>query len=87
MTNTELIQTIQAEIERRKNNAETLRERNICIEILYFIDTLEESVKPTNQDELEKEIDKYREEHEFSIPAFQQVARHFAQWGAEHLKQ
>lgn len=45
----------------------------------------EKSEKPMNQ-ELEMEIDKYREEHLFDMPAFQQVARHFAQWGAEHLK-
>ena len=45
MTNAELIAKIRNEIERRKNNAETLRERNICIDLLSFLSTLE-SEKP-----------------------------------------
>ena len=58
MTNAELITKIKSEIERRKNNAETLRERNICLDILDFIDYLE-SEKPMNQDEdLEEEIER-----------------------------
>ena len=36
-----IIEKIKAEIERRKNNAETLLERNICIDILFFIETIE----------------------------------------------
>ena len=44
-----------------------------------IVDTLE-SEKPM-QDGLEEEIDKYREEHLFDMPAFQQVARHFYELG------
>ena len=36
--------------------------------------------------DLEEEIKRYGEKNMFNIPAFQQVARHFAEWGAEHLK-
>lgn len=35
-------ETIRAEIERRKNNAETIRERSAYIGLLDYIDTLEE---------------------------------------------
>jgi hypothetical protein len=48
------IETIRAEIERRKNTAETIRERNICIDILSFLDTLQEKsgnpINPVLQD-------------------------------------
>ena len=98
MTNEELIAKIKAEIERRReankrqyhSSAGGMSWQRMCgeedclVELLSFLSTLE-SEKPMNQ-ELEAEIDKYREEHLFDMPAFQQVARHFAEWGAEHLK-
>ena len=37
-----IIEKIKAEVERRKNTAETLRERNVCIDILDYLDTLQE---------------------------------------------
>lgn len=98
MTNTEIIQAIKAEIERLKKDNEISEDENYAQyeldvacgydgaldDVLGILSTLE-SEKPMNQ-ELEMEIDKYREEHLFDMPAFQQVARHFAEWGAEHLK-
>lgn len=62
-------------------------------EILSFLSTLEESEKPMNPDELDEEINRlwesFADEMEgphnlFDIYA--RLARHFAQWGAEHLK-
>lgn len=68
--------------------------------LLSFLSTLE-SEKPMNQDELEEEIHKYNKERfdeyfpeqdgdfisevDF-MTCLGRVARHFAQWGAEHLK-
>ncbi len=86
MTNAELIAKIKAEIERIASRAMNEEGQDICEYLLSFLSTLEKSEKPINLDGLEEEIDKYREEHLFDMPAFQQVARHFAQWGAEHLK-
>ena len=64
----------------------------VCEELLSFLDTLE-SEKPMNQDkELEKEIDRYFEPlhlvdiQEEPFTQMYKCARHFAQWGAEHLK-
>ena len=56
-------------------------------EILSFLSTLE-SEKPINQDEdLDKEIKRYIDEYyqADSIVLIAHVARHFAQWGTEHL--
>ena len=59
--------------------------------VLSFLDTLE-SEKPMNQDGLEEEMEEFFEtmpvlEHEniFDV-TFQKIARHFAEWGAEHLR-
>ena len=57
-------------------------------ELLSFISTLE-SEKPMVQDEdLDKEIKRYIDEYykEDCIVLIAHVARHFAEWGAEHLK-
>lgn len=91
-----IIEKIRAEIERRKNNAETLRERNICIDILSFLDTLEKEEKPTIQEQpvsegLGNEIDRFRETEEYLLAEKAGetdvvIARHFAKWGAENLK-
>ena len=60
--------------------------------ILSFLSTLEESEKPMNQEDLEEEINRlwesFADEMEgphnlFDIYA--RLARHFAEWGAEHL--
>ena len=87
------IEKIRVEIERRKNNAETLRERNICIDILFFLDSLE-AEKPINQNELEEEIQSFWNRASGFQPkfvtlevkenGFATIARHFAQWGADH---
>lgn len=59
--------------------------------LLSFLDTLE-SEKPINQDELEKEIDRYFfplhpvDIQEEPFTQMDKCARHFAKWGAEHLK-
>ena len=50
-----------------------------------FLSTLKSEKPMSLEDDLEKEIKRYGEKNMFNIPAFQQVARHFAQWGAEHL--
>lgn len=60
--------------------------------LLSFLDTIEESEKPMNQEGLEKEINRYLEPihtADIQFEPFTQMtkcARHFAQWGAEHLK-
>ena len=100
MTAQEVIATIRAEIERRLKKYAT--DVTMPLEalgkvifelkgILSFLSTLEESKKPMNRDELEKELDRYLH-GEFQQTAggnfnnYIQVARHFAKWGAEHLK-
>ena len=82
-----VIEQIKAEIERLKsieypcdNSQQETGFFNALDRMTDFLSTLE-SGKPIG---LEEEIDKYREEHLFDMPAFQQVARHFAKWGAEH---
>ena len=61
-------------------------------EIEYNRQRAEESEKPIPGEELEKELDRYLH-GEFQQTAggnfnnYIQVARHFAKWGAEHLKQ
>lgn len=58
----------------------------------HWWEMLEEDEKPRNQDRLEEEMDKYFEsmevqEHENIFEdTFHKIARHFAKWGAEHLK-
>ena len=61
-------------------------EMDVCNRLLSFLSDLEKSEKPIIQEGLEEEIKRYGEKNMFNIPAFQQVARHFAKWGAEHLK-
>lgn len=66
--------------------------------LLSFLSTLEESEKPMNQEGgVEEELDKWRHEHfhgkrddHFSGEYLErtsqlELARHFAQWGSEHL--
>lgn len=74
-----------AEIERRKNNAETMRERWAYLGLLDFLDTLPE--QPASEG-LEEELDEmwleFCEDVDYLVYA--SIARHFAEWGAEHLK-
>ena len=59
-------------------------------ELEYNRQRAEESEKPMNPNELEKEIEEYFPESTFNTgfnyDDLQEIARHFAQWGAEHLK-
>ncbi len=76
--------------------AESLAIMRELEELLSFLDTLE-SEKPMNQDELEKEYQEFCKDYPFPWSSQYvnreyidelclSVARHFAQWGAEHLK-
>ena len=100
MTNAEIIQAIKAEIERRmKILREDEVVRQNCTsdflegkiygyeEALSLLSTLE-SEKPMNQEGLEEEIERYlpkipENPYNEELRVF---ARHFAKWGAEHLK-
>lgn len=59
-------------------------------ELEYNRQRTEESEKPMNPEELEKEIEEYFPESTFNTgfnyDDLQEIARHFAKWGAEHLK-
>ena len=61
-------------------------------ELAVFVSNIKESEKPMNTEELEEEMDKFFEtmpvlEHENIFEdTFKNIARHFAEWGAEHLK-
>lgn len=59
----------------------------MCDDLLSWIDTLgEKSEVPTNPVDLEKEIKRYLQEVYDRDTTVSDVARHFAEWGAEHLK-
>ena len=94
MTNAELLTKIKAEIERRlleKDHGfedEADYGYHCCLkDIKQFLSTLE-SEKPMEQEGLEEEIERYLP----NIPEnpyneeLRVFARHFAKWGAEHLK-
>lgn len=95
MTNAELIQKIRAEIERLKGyyritNPYDKRAIRVCENLLSFLDTLE-SEKQMNQEGLEEEYKDYIESDLVysklvNRNAGLSIARHFAKWGAEHLK-
>ena len=98
MTNAELIQAIRNEIERLKTvqlkriqegdlvDAEPYDKNEAYNELLSFLDTLE-SEKPMNQKGLEREIERclWQLSDDPSNDELRMFARHFAQWGAEHL--
>ena len=107
MTNEELIAKIKAEIERHLNSATEHQnanpdmpkyrwylyegEKELCTDLLGYIDDFLESEKPMNQDEelndaIKKFIEEYGYERGEDKLLIAIVARHFAQWGAEHLK-
>ena len=87
MTIIEIIQAIKAEIERRIK--ELNKDKYISVDaqvcrtselkyLLRFLSTLE----------LEEEISRYLREEcsDDDEPSISEIARHFAQWGAEHAK-
>ena len=87
MTNTEIIQAIKAEIERRKGYISVT---HFAEELLSFLSTLE-SEKPMNLDELMKEAQRYYfDNFEYlssdqpTLSILTNIASHFAEWGAEH---
>lgn len=94
MTNAELIQAIRKEIERLKgfynpNDFYDQAYLESLADVESFLDTLE-SEKPI-QDELEEEIQEYMSNddnnpYDWDWRDKRDCARHFAQWGAEHLK-
>lgn len=104
MTNTELIQAIKTEIERHLNSATEHQnanpdmpkyrwylyegEKELCTDLLGYIDDSLESEKPMIFDEeLNEEIKKEMVKLPFFIRGKDQIdyARHFAQWGAEQM--
>lgn len=97
MTAQEAIAKIRAEIERqeaivygyalRREDYRHLGAIMAYDDLLSFLDTLE-SEKPMNQDGLEEEINRYYSDNFYELPPFSiidELARHFAKWGAEHL--
>ena len=64
-------------------------------DLLSFLDTLEKEEKPMNQEGLEEEFIRYihekdaevseRSESTYAQEDLEDIARHFAKWGAEHL--
>lgn len=91
-----IIEKIRAKIERLKEENNNIRcdsNKAYCqgygdafVDLLPFLDTLE-SEEP-NQEELEKEINRFRTifQDECDPRVINEVAYHFAQWGAEHAK-
>ncbi len=97
MTNAELIARIKAEIERRTKeldeqivdiyDSKAVLRKDELQRLLSFISTLEESEKPMNlEEEIKRFVAKYGYERGEDILLIAIVARHFAQWGAEHAK-
>lgn len=97
-----IIEQIKAEIERQEKQCplDTYEGRHklfILGGLKTFLSTIE-SEKPINQEGLEEELDKWRHNHfhgkrdenysgEYLERTSQlDLACHFAQWGAEHLK-
>lgn len=92
---------IRAEIERRKKEIKGLYnlqfvagERKAYDLILSFLDTLPEQPVEGLEEEIDKEWEKCNPIDEgmgmetawIHIEQFDLIARHFAEWGAEHLK-
>lgn len=83
-----IIEQIKAEIERlhaEHSSRYGTDEAGLVLENLEdFLSTLE-SEKPMDQDGLEEEIKRYYDDWDGNC-RYAQTARHFAKWGAEHLK-
>lgn len=94
----EIIEKIRAEVNRRKLlltqhsklTYDLIRETFIkeYDDLLRFLSDLEkECEKPTTAEGLEEEISRYlREDCSKGQPSIREVVRHFAKWGAEHIK-
>ena len=94
-----IIEQIKAEIERQQKENVNYDENggfasycdssawSALDSMLTFVSGLEESEKPM-QEGLEEEISRYLREEcsDDDEPSISDTARHFAQWGAEHLK-
>lgn len=79
---------IRREIERRKNKAETMRERGAYLELLSFLDTLPDE-PVTDCHELTEAAGKYADGPECSwvgTSALEQAFKAGAEWGADHLR-
>lgn len=100
MTNAELLAKIKAEIERLYNDRAYSEDRwdlgydCACEDMMSFLFDLE-SEKPTNLETLEEDVkswffneisSKINVEHTMYY-YFQECARRYAQWGAEHAKE
>jgi hypothetical protein len=57
--------------------------KNVCPPSVECERGLRESLEEPTSEELEEEIKRYGEEHQFDLPSFQNVARHFAEWQKE----
>ena len=92
------IEQIKAEIERRTKeldeqivdiyDSKAVLRKDELQRLLSFLSALEKSEKPMNLEGLEKEIEEYFPESTFNTgfnyDDLQEIARHFAKWGAEH---
>ena len=96
MTNEELITTIRNKVERQfsvflnfSNASQEYGYHKALEFVLSVLSDIEKSEKSTNQDELEKEINRYLEPihaADIQFEPFTQMtrcARHFAKWGAK----
>lgn len=84
------VEQIKAEIERRKslsdrqkNNGYFFARSDAYAELLNFIDSMPE--EPVS-DDLEEEIQRYKDSHDYMSEYIRKVARYFALWGKIHLK-
>ena len=100
MTAQEIIEKIRAEVNRQRtyynpNNPYGKRAIRVCNNVLSFLRKKEKDEKPMNSNEgLEEEFIRYihekdaevseRSESTYAQEDLEDIARHFAQWGAEH---
>lgn len=87
-----IIEKIRAEVIKRIDKRRLSEQaKNELVSLLSFLSDLEKEEKPTTTEGLEEEYKDYVE----SDPVYSKlvnrnaglvIARHFAQWGVEHLK-
>lgn len=88
------IEKIRTEIQRISSRAMNEEGQDLCVYLLSSLSDLEKSLpaKVVDGEGLEEEINRYLEPihtQDIQFEPFTQMtkcARHFAQWGAEHLK-
>ena len=96
MANKELLETIRKEIINRIDKRHLSEQaKNELVSILAKLSDLEKEEKPMNQEGLEEEFIRYihekdaevseRSESTYAQEDLEDIARHFAEWGAEHL--